>query len=150
MTERADTEAIRQEVALRIFDFPDWEEADGDDHFGPGEIVAIGLAFCVGLQQLNSSIDTAESLVDRALSLYRWIRPATKPVPDEKPAPLSTREKLFTALVDAHIRGGGAQMVDRLAAQFGLDGEDCAAALAELDALGLARKHDGGWMFRRN
>lgn len=150
MTDRADTQAIRQEVAFRIFEFSEWDKAGGDDHFGPGEIVAIGLAFCVGLQQLNSSIDTAESLVDRALSLYRWIRPAAKPAPGENPASLTTREKLFTALVDAHIHGGDALKTDRLAAQLGLGAEECAAALAELDALGLARQHDGGWRFRRS
>lgn len=150
MTDRLDTDAIRQEIAFRIFEFPDWEQAGGHDHFGPGEIVAIGLAFCVGLQQLNSSIDTAESLVDRALSLYRWVRPAAKSAPEKNPPPLTTREKLFTALVDAHMRGGNALRADRLAAQLGIGAGDCTAALSELAALGLAREQDGSWRFRRS
>lgn len=145
MTGDVDEDAIRQAVAFRIFEFSDWEKASGHDHFGPGEMVAIGLAFCVGLQQLNSSLDTAESLVDRALALYRWIR-----TQKGAPAPLTTREKVLTALVDAHIDGGKALMEDRLAARLGIDGKACATELAGLKELGLVQKNEDGWRFRRN
>ncbi|MCR9135881.1 MAG: hypothetical protein NXI27_07800 [Alphaproteobacteria bacterium] len=151
MTEKADEDAIRQAVAFRIFEFSDWENAGGHDHFGPGEMVAIALAYCVGLQQLNSSLDTAESLVNRALALYRWIRPPKPdPMDEEATAPLTTREKLLAALVDAHIDGGKALRDDRLAARLGIDREACTAALVGLAELGLVQKQADGWRFRRN
>jgi hypothetical protein len=146
---------LRQEISVVMHRFPAWtEEAEAEDHFGPGELVDFLTEVAKALGQLDVTLVTTAAIVTRLEKLYTWVR--GKVVGNGKktsgmaaePTVLSGGERILALLVDRIATGRDGMPATQLAAMSGLPLQHYEVELRRLADSGLIHLNGENWVLR--